>query len=55
MLYEKFIRLVENQAEDLTTKWIDEVRKSPSTPVYHNMNSQLLQKRVFDIYQRLGE
>ncbi|MFA8342915.1 MAG: hypothetical protein ACEPO8_08075 [Rhodothermaceae bacterium] len=55
MLYEKFIRLVENHAEDLTAKWIEEVGKNPSTPGYHNMNNQLLEKRVFDIYQRLGE
>lgn len=55
MLYEKFIKLVENHAEDLTFKWIEEVRQNPSTPGYHNMTDELLRQRVFDIYKKLGE
>ena len=55
MLYEKFIRLVEDHAEVLTSKWIEEVKNNPSTPGYHNMKEELLKQRVFDLYKRLGE
>jgi hypothetical protein len=54
MLYEKFIRLVEDHAELLTQNWIKEVITNPSTAGYKNMSSELLGNRIFDVYNRLG-
>lgn len=54
MIYERFIRLVEEHADDLITSWIKEVRNNPSTPGYKNIPEAVLKSRVFDVYQRLG-
>jgi hypothetical protein len=54
MLYEKFIRLVEEHAEQLTKSWIKEVKNNPSTIGYKKMSDQLLDTRVYDVYKRLG-
>lgn len=55
MLYDKFIRVVEDHAEELTKRWIDEVRHNEATPTYHQLNNEVLHKRVHSIYKRLGE
>lgn len=55
MLYEKFIRLVENHAEELTKEWIQEIKSNPSTIGYRKVDDAILGVRVFDVYRRLGE
>ena len=54
MIYEKFIRLVEDHADLLTKNWIKEVKKNPSTEGYRKMTDETLGKRVHDVYKRLG-
>ncbi len=54
MLYEKFIRLVEGHAEQLTNKWVQEVRHHPSTGSYHNLNNVVLGKRIHALYRKFG-
>ncbi len=54
MLYEKFIRLVEDHAEYLTQGWIKEVLNNPSTSGYKSMSKELLGSRIYDVYHRLG-
>ena len=54
MLYQKYIRLVEDHAEHLTNQWIHQVRNNPSTPGYKNMPEHLLDMRVYDVFKRLG-
>ncbi len=54
MLYQKFIRLIESHAEQLTSKWIEEVKNNPATKGYKNIDDKILHKRAFDDYQRLG-
>lgn len=54
MLYQKYIRLVEDHAEQLTRKWSTEVRNNPSTPGYKNIPQQHLDERVYDVFRRLG-
>lgn len=53
MLYAKYIQLVEDHAEDLTKKWISEVKKNPATPSYKEMPDELLFRRIFDVYRKL--
>jgi len=55
MLYEKFIRLVEDNAEALTKEWIKEIKSNPSTKGYRKLDEAILGVRVFDVYRRLGE
>ena len=55
MLYEKFIRLVEDHAEILTKEWIKEIKTNPSTVGYRKVDEAILGVRVFDVYRRLGE
>jgi hypothetical protein len=54
MLYEKFIRLVEDHAEILTRNWIHEVTNNPATPGYKLISRKVLEERAFDDYKRLG-
>ena len=55
MLYEKFIRLVEDHAEALTKEWINEIKTNPSTKGYRKIDDAILGVRVFDVYKRLGQ
>ena len=55
MLYEKFIRLVEDHAEKLTKEWIQEIKSNPSTKGYRKVDEAILGVRVYDVYRRLGE
>ena len=55
MLYDKFIRLVEDHAEELTKEWIKEIKSNPSTAGYRNVEDAILGARIFDVYRRLGE
>ena len=55
MLYDKFIRLVEDHAEELTKEWIKEIKSNPSTVGYRNVEDAILGARIFDVYRRLGE
>jgi len=54
MLFDKFIRLVEDHADQLTRLWIEEIRSNPSTKGYNEFSDELLGKRIFDVYHRLG-
>jgi hypothetical protein len=55
MIYGKFIRLVETHADLLTNTWIKEVKNNPSTTGYKKMYDEILGKRVYDVFKRLGE
>ena len=54
MLIGKFIRLVEDHADQLTKTWIKEVRSNPSTKNYRDFSDEVLGKRIYDVYKRLG-
>jgi len=54
MLYQQFIRLVEDHAESLIKEWIKEIKSNPSTSGYKNLNDDVLGKRVYEVYKRLG-
>lgn len=55
MLYEKFIRIVEDHAEELTKEWIKLLKSNLSTSGYRKVDEAILGIRVFDVYRRLGE
>ena len=53
MLYAKYIQLVEDHAEELTQKWITEVKRNPATPSYKEMPDDILYKRIHDVFKKL--
>lgn len=55
MLYEKFIRLVEDHAELLTRIWIKEVRNNPATKSYRKIPLDTLEERICEDYKQLGK
>lgn len=55
MLYEKFIRLVEDRADQLTDEWLHEVKVNPSTAGYKDIPDNVLSYRIHDVYKRLGK
>jgi len=54
MLSDKLIKLIEDNAEKLTARWITDVMSNTSTPGYKNFSREELHSKVFDVYQRLG-
>ncbi|MGD8778799.1 MAG: RsbRD N-terminal domain-containing protein [Ignavibacteria bacterium] len=54
MLYERFTSLVEQHAEELTRKWIQEVKTNSSTPSYRRLSENELDRRVYSVYKKLG-
>ncbi|NOX19054.1 MAG: hypothetical protein GXO87_12340 [Chlorobi bacterium] len=55
MLYEKFTRLIEEHAEYLTRRWLDEVKMNSATKSYQKLPENVLRERVFTVYKNLGE
>lgn len=54
MLYNRFIRVIEDHAESLTRSWIREVKSNPSTKNYAKLSNEELHDSVYDIYRKLG-
>ena len=55
MLYQKYIRLVEDHAQQLTQTWLKEVKKNPSTQGYTKLSDEELTRRIYDVFNRLGK
>ncbi len=54
MLYNRFIRIIENHAESLTRNWIKEVKSNPGTKNYAKLSNDELHNIVYDVYKKLG-
>jgi hypothetical protein len=54
MLYNRFIRVIEDHAESLTRSWIREIKSNPSTGNYAKLSDEELHNNVYDIYRKLG-
>jgi len=52
---DKLVVLIEKNAKHLSTNWLSDVQKHPSTPTYHTYNEKELYDRAFDVYSRLGK
>jgi hypothetical protein len=51
----RLVRLIETHSEEISTRLLENVRKSPLTGGYVNVPPEELRQRVFEIYQHLGE
>jgi hypothetical protein len=52
---DKLVTLIEKNAKQLTTNWLNDVRKHPHTPTYHEYSEEALYNRAFDVYSRLSK
>jgi len=55
LLSKKLLRLIERNADELTKKWISEVRTREDLPTYHTYDERQLYKRAFSVYSQLGK
>ena len=52
---QKLVELIERHADQLATKWLEDVRKRPETPTYHTFDRDRLYRRVHLVYSQLGK
>lgn len=55
MLSQKFVDLIEKNAEKLAREWLQDVRKNVHTPTYHTFDEDRLYQRAFNMYKNLGQ
>jgi len=55
MLSQKFVELIEKNAEKLAREWLQDVRKNVHTPAYHTFDEDRLYQRAFNMYKNLGQ
>jgi len=51
----KFVKLIENNADDLTKKWMRLVKSHPGTTKYRSYDEKHLYAMAFNVYSRLGQ
>ncbi len=54
MISQKFVELIEKNADKLADEWLKDVSKNVQTPFYRTFNQDLLRQRAFDMYKHLG-
>ena len=52
---ERLVSLIENNAHELTTRLIQELRSHSGTPTYHDYDEKELYERAFRVYSHLGD
>jgi hypothetical protein len=51
----KLVELIEQNAKQLSTNWLNDVTKHPDTPTYHTYDEEKLYNRAFDVFSRLSK
>ena len=54
MISQRLVDMIEAHADELTKRWLKEVRQSNATAGYHSLPDALLSRRAFDVYAHLG-
>ena len=54
MLSARLVQIIEEHAEQLTRRVLDDVAANPRTPHYHELSPEELHRRVYDVYHNLG-
>jgi hypothetical protein len=54
MISQKLVHLIETHAEDLTVRWLKDVRVHVDTPTYHTFPEEKLCQRACYVYAHLG-
>jgi len=55
MISEKFVELIEKNAEKLAREWLKDIRKNVHTPTYHTFDEDRLFQRALGMYKNLGQ
>ena len=53
MIYQKLIKLIEDNADELTKRLMRDLLGREETKHYRNLSEDLVYERVFDVYSRL--
>ena len=54
MISQMLVRLIETHAEELTARWLKDVRVHPDTPMYRTFPDEKLKARAIHVYSHLG-
>jgi hypothetical protein len=52
---QKLVEMIEHDADKLTIRWLEDVRKRPETPTYHTFDPDELYRRAHLVYSQLGK
>ena len=52
---QKLVEMIERDADKLTVRWLEDVRKRPEAPTYHTFDSDELYRRAHLVYSQLGK
>ena len=52
---QRLVELIENSADELTQRFIREIRVSEDTPQYHTYDEDELYRRAYNVYSQLGK
>ena len=52
---QRLVELIENSADELTRRFIREIRASDDTPKYHTWDEDELYRRAYNVYSQLGK
>jgi len=51
---QKLVQLIEKDAHELTSNWLEDVRKNSRLPTYRSYDEKELYQRAFRVYSQLG-
>jgi hypothetical protein len=54
VLSARLVQIIEEHAEQLTRRVLEDVTANPRTPHYHELSSEEMHRRVYDVYHNLG-
>jgi hypothetical protein len=52
---QKLVDLIERNAQELTSAWLEDVRKEVHLPTYHRFENTELYQRAFKVYSQIGK
>jgi hypothetical protein len=55
VLSRKLVELVEHNADNLTKRWLADVKKHPGTKTYHTYDEKKLYQRAFTVYSQFDK
>ena len=51
----RLVELIENDAEELATNWLNDVCRNVNLPSYHHFDKRELYDRAYEVYSHLGK
>jgi hypothetical protein len=52
---QKLVDLIERNADELTTNYVEDIRRDPRMPSYQGFDQKEIYKRAFRVYSQLGK